>query len=55
MKDEAVKSVEDANKILDETLIEVSKLKKDHLVEVKSLTSPPSACTVILGGMTILL
>ena len=55
LKDEAEKSVAEANKTLEETLIEVSKLKKDHLVEVKSLPNPPSACITIIGGMTILL
>jgi dynein heavy chain len=33
----------------------VSKLKKDHIVEVKSLPNPPRACVIILGGMVILL
>jgi len=48
-------SVEEANKSLQITLLEVSKLKKDHLVEVKSLPNPPKACVVVMGGMVILL
>ena len=36
-------------------MAEVSKLKKDHLVEVKSLPNPPRACVIILGGMVCLL
>jgi dynein heavy chain len=36
-------------------LAEVSKLKKDHLVEIKSLPNPPRACVIILGGMVVLL
>ena len=34
--------------------MEVQKLKKDHLVEVKSLPSPPKAVKVVLGGIVIL-
>jgi dynein heavy chain len=33
----------------------VSKLKKEHIVEIKSLGSPPKAVRVILGGVVILL
>jgi dynein heavy chain len=33
----------------------VKKLKKDHLNEIKALTSPPVAIKVILGGIVILL
>lgn len=32
----------------------MQKLKKDHLVEVKSLPNPPKAVRVILGGIVIL-
>lgn len=51
----AEQSVEEANRSLEATLAEVSKLKKDHLVEVKSLPNPPRACVIILGGMVCLL
>ncbi len=40
---------------LELAVAEVKKLKKDHIVEVKALKNPPSACVVILGGMCILL
>jgi dynein heavy chain len=49
-----MESVKEANLILEETLKEVSKLKKDHIVEVKALTKPPMGCVVILGGLVIL-
>jgi len=29
-------------------------LKKDHLVEIKSLTNPPRAVKVVLGGVVTL-
>lgn len=45
----------EANKSLEVTLQEVSKLNKDHLVEIKALPNPPRACVVILGGMVVLL
>jgi dynein heavy chain len=54
LKDDAQESVREANLILEETLKEVSKLKKDHIVEVKALTKPPEACVVILGALSIL-
>ena len=47
-------AVEEANIILDNTLKEVQKLKKDHLVEIKSLPNPPEATRVTLGGVVIL-
>ena len=55
LKNEALDAVRDANIMLEKTLEEVRKLKKDHLVEVKSLKTPPKACVVILGGMSILM
>jgi dynein heavy chain len=36
-------------------MAEVKNIKKEHLVEVKSLPNPPRACVIILGGMVILL
>jgi dynein heavy chain len=33
--------VKDANQLLEETLKNISKLKKEHLIEIKSLGSPP--------------
>lgn len=51
---QASAAVGDANKILDATLLEVQKLKKDHLVEVKALPNPPKAVKVVLGGIVIL-
>jgi dynein heavy chain, axonemal len=32
----------------------VQKLKKDHIVEIKSLGAPPKAVKVIMGGVVIL-
>lgn len=55
MKREAEDSVREANMKLEKTLEEVKLLKKDHLVEVKSLKTPPKACIVILGAMCILM
>jgi len=46
--------VADANKQLESTLEEVKKLKKEHLVEIKSLGSPPNAVKVTLSGVVIL-
>jgi dynein heavy chain, axonemal len=46
--------VAQANVILDQTLQEVQKLKKDHLVEIKSLGQPPKPVRIILGGVVIL-
>lgn len=40
--------------LLEVTLQEVQKLKKDHLVEIKSLGQPPKPVRVILGGVVIL-
>ncbi len=34
--------------------MEVKKLKKEHLVEIKALGSPPTAVKVTLGGVVIL-
>lgn len=52
--DEAESAVADANIKLAETLAEVSKLKKEHLTEIKSLLKPPGACRVVLAGVVIL-
>lgn len=43
-----------ANEELNATLSKVRELKKDHLVEIKSLTSPPEAVRVVLAGVVIL-
>lgn len=45
----------EANKILEGAVAEVSKLKKEHIVEVKSMKTPPPASIDILGGMCYLL
>jgi len=47
-------AVEEANIILETTLKEVQKLKKEHLVELKSLLNPADAVRVTLGGVVIL-
>jgi len=51
---QALQSVAESNKILEVTLLEVQKLKKDHISEIKSLSNPPRALKVILGGIVIL-
>ena len=51
---EAEAAVSEANISLEATLAEVQKLKKDHLVEIKSLTNPPKAVRVTLGAVVIL-
>jgi len=40
--------------MLEETLKEVSKLSKNHLVEIKSFANPPEAVRVVLGGVVLL-
>lgn len=45
----------DANKTLETAVQDVKKLKKDHIVEVKSLARPPAAAVIILGAMCYLL
>jgi dynein heavy chain, axonemal len=52
---EAEAAVSEAKQMLDQTLAEVNKLKKDHLTEVKALPAPPKAVKVVLGGVVILL
>jgi dynein heavy chain len=47
-------SVADANRSLELTIVEVQKLRKEHLTEVKALGSPPNAVKVILAGVVIL-
>ena len=39
---------------MEATLSKVRDLKKEHLVEVKSLGSPPEAVRVVLAGVVIL-
>lgn len=46
--------MDSANKMLADTLVEVSKLKKEHLVEIKSLGSPPPAVRITLTALVIL-
>lgn len=47
-------AVADANRSLELTIVEVQKLRKEHLVEIKSLGSPPLAVKVTLAGVVIL-
>lgn len=47
-------AVEEANIILENTLKEVQKLKKEHLVEIKTILNPVDAVKVTLGGVVIL-
>lgn len=52
---EAEAAVADANTKLQITLAEVSKLKKEHITEIKALGSPPQGVKVTLAGCVILL
>ncbi|CAD8156782.1 unnamed protein product [Paramecium pentaurelia] len=52
---QAEASVADANRTLELTIVEVQKLRKEHLVEIKSLGSPPNAVKVTLAGVVILM
>lgn len=52
---EAEAAVADANKSLELTLLEVQKLKKEHLTEIKALGSPPIGVKITLAGVVILL
>ncbi|KAM3134143.1 Dynein heavy chain 3 [Paramecium bursaria] len=54
LAEEAERSVEEVNSQLELTLQEVQKLKKEHLVEIKSLGKPPKPVIVILSGVVIL-
>jgi hypothetical protein len=47
---EAELSVADANESLNKTLDEVKKLKKEHLVEIKSFTNPSDVIVIVLFG-----
>jgi hypothetical protein len=40
--------VADANMMLDKTLDEVKKLKKEHLVEIKSFNTPSDVIKIVL-------
>lgn len=51
---EAAERVKVANEQLAITLLKVKELQKDHLVELKSLASPPEAVKVVLAGVVIL-
>lgn len=51
----AESSVADANKSLQETLLNISKLKREHLIEVKSLGQPPIPVKITLTGLVIIL
>ena len=51
----AADSVQEANESLEITLLKVKDLKKEHLVEIKSLGSPPEAVKIVLTGVVILL
>ncbi|CAD8198362.1 unnamed protein product [Paramecium pentaurelia] len=55
LQDTCKQRVSKVNVELEQTLQEVQKLKKDHLVEIKSLVQPTRAVKVILGGAVILL
>lgn len=48
-------AVEVANKNLEETLVEVKKIKKGHLDEVKALQNPPKVIVVVLTSVVILM
>jgi len=47
-------AVADANDSLSRTLEEVKKLKKEHLVEIKSFTNPSDVIVIVLQAVIIL-
>lgn len=51
---EAELAVADANESLAKTLDEVKKLKKEHLVEIKSFTNPSDVIVIVLQAVIIL-
>ena len=55
MADKAESAVAEANASLEASLKEVRLLKNEHLVEVKSLGSPPQAVRVVLAAVVILM
>ena len=54
MKAEAEEAVADVNAQLDYTLKYLKLLKKEHLIEIKSLGSPPKAVKVTITGLVII-
>jgi len=54
LAEKAEAAVAEANNSLAATLAKVSELKKEHLVEVKSLGTPPEAVKITLAGVVIL-
>ncbi|CAD8154161.1 unnamed protein product [Paramecium pentaurelia] len=54
LANEATQAVKEVNLLLDQTLQDVSKLKKEHLIEIKSLGKPPKPVVIILTGVVIL-
>lgn len=54
LAEKAEAAVAEANNSLAATLAKVSELRKDHLVEVKSLGTPPEAVKITLAGVVIL-
>ncbi|KAL4440889.1 hypothetical protein ABPG74_009302 [Tetrahymena malaccensis] len=54
LAEKAEAAVAEANNSLAKTLKNVSELKKEHLVEVKSLQTPPEAVKITLAGVVIL-
>jgi len=46
--------VADANMRLEKTMEEVKKLKKEHLVEIKSFTNPSEVIVIVLQAVIIL-
>lgn len=51
---DAEQKVADANIILEKTLAEVKKLRKDHLVEVRSFTTPSEVVRLVCQALVIL-
>jgi dynein heavy chain, axonemal len=54
MKKQAEQEVQGVQKVLEETLYNIMKLKKEYLVEIKSLGSPPLPVKVTVAGLVIL-
>ena len=54
LADEQERFCADAQKQLDETLEKVKLLKKEHLTEIRTFTSPSEAVKTVCAGLVIL-
>jgi len=55
LKNKAETSVKEANETLDAIMVEVNKLGKDDLVEVRATNKPSAIAVLILGAVVYLM